>query len=545
MLRHYRCSWFYSFPECEEPRASRSLGFLNIAASETSTEDELAAEVKFHNSRGAAPTAHTRAQPHAHAQPHAQAQPEANAQAPTQSQPRLVYHVDNTDATQPTIVVDFRPIDPMPTSPSSIRPKVKSIGISPSRSLPKLSPSDMFVQEARELYSSHFGAKDLDEPINRGSSTEYIHLNHSKLNHYTDKYVLKHGAGSCFSPPHACPVKSAKLERFSPDKDKYKLRPTLQTPPFPTDLTVNRKLSVYSAQTADEQLTDYESVFDGADRPEVVLNVRRPMQRLPPRTVEEQRPAQLPPPVRVQHEPRSFLSSRTVMVNEQDTALSQQSSHSMIGATLPDVPPSTQTVEPPFPAFRPVYVHSHTPQHQMDLDQKKKDFSCCSLGRETHPPLDNQPETLDTSSVPGSPNKRRHSRHYRSNSTPFPSPCNFIDLLADDPTTSRDPYNYYHVTTSQPSLAVNTASSDSSTTRMRSLRTQDGAKVPTSSSAGNLPQGSAPMTELDPEEKSATLGKQPKKGRYIKHKQPSSNQSFGAISGMSSTGYSSSGTTLE
>ena len=266
LIQLYQCSSTLGDIDFDEPKASRSLGYLNTIASETSTEDEFAAEMSLHN-------------------------------AGAKSQPRLVHYVDNSDV-HPTIVVDFRPIEPMPTSPSA-RPKSKgkSIGVSPSISvdrIPKISAkSKSFVQEARELYRSHFGGPshedtmlyseyEFDEPVH------HQHQDHHKQD-VTDYHVSAHQVydkGSSFwKSYHAPEVMTAKSHPSSSsvrqpeeppiDKDKYKLRPTLQTPPFPTDLTLSPKLAVYSDTPYKEASMEQDSVYDGASSSSVITDLRK------------------------------------------------------------------------------------------------------------------------------------------------------------------------------------------------------------------------------------------------------------------------------
>ena len=465
------------------------------------------------------------------------------------SQPKLVYHNDHSH-TKPAIVVDFRPIEPMPTSPSSGKPRGKPLGVSPSRSLdtlPKItSKTDNFIQEARELYSSHFGANVTEEDRRRSPrQPEYFKQEYTR-------YIphVQHEDKFSFRKPYKASSKAYKMDQQqqepTADKYKHKLRPTLQTPPFPTDLSIDRKLSVYNGPATYVDSTDHDKMFVGATRvnsSNAANSETNQTKSTPNSTIFIQRQKDLLDEKYQSEQPINTASTRrepVVHEGQQSKRHSEQSSQYEFGANT-DIPQQTTLVEPL--AFRPVYVEpSPHSSSKTSAEQKKKDFSCCSLGRDPKQSMPTQPQqednTQDTTSsvsVPGSPNKRRHSRHYRSNSTPFPSPCNFIDLLADDPTTSRDPYNYYHVTTSQPSLVNNGAS-------FEHFAPRDVTKVVTSSSAGNLRQEPSAVSDLDLENKSATLGKQPKKPRYIKHKKSPSTHSCGAISGL--TASSGSGTTL-
>ena len=487
--------------------------------------------------------------------------------AGAKSQPRLVHYVDNSDV-HPTIVVDFRPIEPMPTSPSA-RPKSKgkSIGVSPSISvdrIPKISAkSKSFVQEARELYRSHFGGPSHEDAVlySEYEFDEPVHHQHHQKQDVTDYQISTHQVydkGSSFwKSYHAPEVMTAKSHPSSSvrqpeappiDKDKYKLRPTLQTPPFPTDLTLSPKLTVYSDTPYKEANMEQNSVYDGASSSSVVTDLRKDI-------VLMQRSEQVEQQLQEEKNQPQSGSSTTNMAGgferEQYKRHSSHSSHPSFGATN-DIPDITATVIPDPPAYRQIFpdvqVQSeHVRSQQMQQQQQQKDFSCCSFGKDLQKqqqmfgPQESTPVTETSVKAPSSPGKKRHSRHYRSNSTPFPSPCNFIDLLADDPNTPRDPYNHYHMTTSQPSLAKANSSDRISSHSINEFSNISNNKVTTSCSAGNIPRGTA-TSDLDMKEESATLGKQPKKQRYIKHKKSPSNHSCGALSGL--TASSSSGTTL-
>ena len=507
----------------DEPKTSRSMGYLNIA-SETSTEDEFAAEMSFHNNVGA------------------------------RSQPRLVYHVDNSEV-HPKIVVDFRPIEPMPTSPS-VKPKSrgKCIGISPSRSLdnlPKLSTkSNTFIEEARELYYNHFGAPQDSVLYSDYEFNEPTHHIHQHTDYGISAHEEYNKGSSFWKSYHAPQVMTAtsqsrvRKDQFSGereetgiDKDKYKLRPTLQTPPFPTDLTMNPKLAVYSGISRAETM-EQDNIYDGASSSSVITHAHRDNKMQRTEQTQQQQ----------QERPQSISSNKGGTEREQYKRHSRQSSHPSFGANI-DIPEATADIRPDPPSYRQAFpdtqFHYQKVCSQQQQQQQKKDFSCCSLSRDPQKqqqqlqqpvPEDN---VLDasvpaTAPAPASPGRKRHSRHYRSNSTPFPSPCNFIDILADDPNTPKDPYNHYHVTTSQPSLANATSTDRISSHSVQEFSKISNNKVVSSSSAGNIPRGTD-SSETDMKDESATLGKQPKKTRYIKHKSPSSH-SFGALSGSSSSG---------
>ena len=657
--------------EFESPRTSRSLGYLNTIASETSTEDELAAEVTFHTSaaatRGGATTTRGGAKP------------------------RLVHHLPGAGpgaggggGVQPKIIVDFRPIEPMPTSPSA-RQKTPhkstttntttgkppaSLGVSPSRSVDRIPPrsprvsskTHQFVQEARELYNSHFfGAPysitslhhdsnngdnsvlhseydEFDEPATPGGGDDVHHHHHQRHHHHSHINAAQevyNKSSSFWKSYHAPQIMTASshpsnaaggatrraTELVVPsvgdgvgvgapsgsdgvgvDKDKYKLRPTLQTPPFPTDLTLNPKLAVYSDGAARgvpvsvgptprgrKPSVEQDSVYEGASSSSVITDTEnRDSDVLMQRGQQQD-----------QSQNSSLKTSTSSTVTgtvvegeiggterEQYQRHSRNSSHPLFGATNTTTTINTDIPDPPsyrqvFPDVQIQSEHTRSQQRQkQQQQQQKKDFSCCSLGRDLqkqqqlYGPLD-PPEvkqetevrpdvtqggstgrSSSTKSPPGSPNKKRHSRHQRSNSTPFPSPCNFIDLLADDPNTPTDPYNHYHVTTSQPSLANATSADRISNhsgvyhdfSNNSNSSGSGGRKVPvTSSSAGNIPTEGVTMatttSDSEVKEESATLGKQPKKPRYIKHKKSPSSHSFGAISSGFTTS-SSSGTTF-
>ena len=491
--------------------------------------------------------------------------------AGAKSQPRLVHYVDNSDV-HPTIVVDFRPIEPMPTSPSA-RPKSKgkSIGVSPSISvdrIPKISAkSKNFVQEARELYRSHFGAPSHDDTVlySEYEFDEPVHHYHHHKQDPTDYHISAHqvyNKGSSFwKSYHAPEVMTAKSQRSSSsssvrqpeeppiDKHKYKLRPTLQTPPFPTDLTLSPKLAVYSGTAYKEASMKQDSVYDGASSSSVITESHRNNVDLPTQRSEKVEDQQQ------ENQPLTSSSKTNTaggIEREQYKRHSRHSSHPSFGANkdIPDI--NKAAVIPDPPAYRQIFpdvqVQSEHIRSQQLQQQQKKDFSCCSLGKDLQKqqqmfgPQEQTPVPETSVKAPSSPGKKRHSRHYRSNSTPFPSPCNFIDLLADDPNTPRDPYNHYHMTASQPSLANANSSDRISSHSVNEFSNIGNNKVTTSCSAGNIPRGTTTPSDSEMKEESATLGKQPKKQRYIKHKKSPSNHSCGALSGL--TASSSSGTTL-
>ncbi len=397
----------------------------------------------------------------------------------SKSQPKLVSYVGEYPSFGRP--VNFRPIEPMPLSEgcgahefvvtSTHMNKKLSSSISVDN-LPLLdSKTNEFLSEAKELYKSHF---------HRVSSSKDIKKRKSDFQRKRKEFDGEVGS---FKYRNSLPHKSG-----SGDKgDRYKLRPTLETPPFPVDFHFDQKCVKNIPLNFGKLIRSRNGANDNSVEDQFGMKL-------------------LAGPVDISH--------KTVKEPH-----SSQSSQLQQGAKVKITPKVNSSSNPEAHIFQKQY---HNPQLAQTFQDQRQSF-CFPTCAQTEEPL-------GLPFPPGTPKKKRASGHQRSNSTPFPSPCNFIDLLADDPNTPRDPYNHY--TSSQPSLA-NQDSEISNQNHGSEADNLFSAKIVTSNSAGNLQCDT--RNDLDIREGSATLDSRPKKQRYIKHRKTLSNHSAGNLSGFTAS----------
>ncbi len=402
----------------------------------------------------------------------------------SKSQPKLAtYVVEYPSFGRP---VDFRPIEPMPLSEgcgahefiitsTHINNKLSS-SISVDN-LPLLdTKANEFLSEAKELYKSHF---------HRVSSSKDIKKRKSDFQRKRKEFDGEVGS---FKYRNSLPYKSASGDK----SDRYKLRPTLETPPFPVDFSFDKKY-----------MKNIPVNLGLSNNSEILI---RSKNGAIDNTVEDQFGME--------------LLAGPVDISQKAARKSHSSHSSQIqqGATVKIVPIVNSPSKPEAHIFQKQYHNQHLAQGFQD-----QRLSFC------FPTCSQVEEPVGLPFPPGTPKKKRTSGHQRSNSTPFPGPCNFIDLLADDPNTSRDPYNHY--TSSQPSLA--NQDSDSNQNHGSEANNLFSAKIVTSNSAGNIQCNTT--SDLDIPEGSATLDSRPKKQRYIKHRKTLSNHSVGNLSGFTAS----------